>query len=231
MENEKSDCQDKRIKIVHNVELGLIVLLALILLVILIIIIRNFPDVESFLIVFFFLLLGVYPYYIHKKTIRLIQNVPEKDTDKPHHAIIIAHKRELKLGNFPFPDYLSGEDILIERFLSPSKEINFKVYDVNTKEQVIPIILNENATHLWIFGHGMRNKLALKGDFLCYFDVRNAPKKVFIGQYHCNSFLGRSLGDYNMPISQDISHFVRMDPFIRISVWRKLKELDTKGLL
>src|SRR5690606_29636089 len=38
-----------------------------------------------------------------------------------------------------------------------------------------------------LFGHG---------SVLCYDEVRNAPKKTFVGQFHCNPGGGRSLADH-----------------------------------
>lgn len=170
-------------------------------------------------------------YFLSKRTISLIKKFPENGSDKPHHAIIIAHKEKPKNGEFDPIDYSSGEDFLISEFQSSLKHVNYKVYEVNTREQVIPIILNEHVTHLWLFGHGQRNKLRFNSGNLCYFEVKNAPKKVFIGQYHCNSVFGKSLADYNNPLVQDVTRWLRMDPLIRFSVSRKLRELEAKDLL
>lgn len=230
-ENDKNDCQDKKIKRVHYLEMVIIVLIATVASCIFIYFYQISLLLNEVLLFFLFFLLICHPLYASFYTRNLINEYPEFNCSFQHHAIIIAHNAPQKSGKFTFTDYLSGADILIRRFRIEGRRINYKVYEVNKKEQIIPIILNEKTTHLWIFGHGMRNKLALFGGHLCYYEVRHAPKKVFIGQYHCNSFLGKSLGDYNKPTNQDISHFARMDPFIRISVWLKLKELERKGLL
>jgi hypothetical protein len=226
-----SDCQDITIKIVHYLEFVIIFFIALIGIRLYLIISSTSSLLFIILIITLLILLICYPLCVSFNTRRLIQTFPENNCKNQHHAIIIAHKTSPKSGKFTYMDYLSGADILIKRFRIDGKKINYSVYEVQKKEQVIPIILNENTTHLWIFGHGMRNKLGLNGENLCYYEVRSAPKKTFIGQYHCNSFLGKSLADYNNPKNQDVTHFARMDPFIRISVWRKLKELDEKGLL
>jgi hypothetical protein len=198
------------------------------------------------------ILLGVWiavTYYVYHsidkisdKTKNLILTHSEKGSDKPHHAIIIANPgpKIHKIWKWTFKrereeSYLSGEDLLIEKFQSSPKGINYKVYEVNSKEQVIPIILDRNTTHLWIFGHGSRNVLSLEKGNLCYFEirneVRNIPPKVFIGQYHCNSLFGKSLADYNNPKIQDVSRGPRTDISIRPSVKIKLIVLEWKDLL
>jgi hypothetical protein len=192
-------------------------------------------------------LIGLLIYLVHnmsrvsEKTKNLIKNYPELNSNRDHHAIIIAHPGDkiIKIRNFKLlqyertESYYSGEDVLIEKFQNPSKKINYKVYEINSKDEFISIISDEKITHLWIFGHGKRNALGLKNGNLCYFDVRNAPRKKFIGQYHCNSLFGKSLGDYNKPCNQDVTRFPRTDLFllIRFSVKRKIRELESMNLL
>ena len=225
---EKSDCNNRIIDFIHYFEaIPVIILLIFIIFFIFLVSPIYFIISIGILCMIFF----GYPDFVHKKTIGLIKKYPERGSDKPHHAIIIAHKTDNIDGKPNRLDYLSGADILIEKFQNPSQPVNYKIYEVNIKEQVIPVILDENVTHLWIFGHGQRNKLRLKGENLCYFEVRRASQKVFIGQYHCNSIFGKSLADYNFPKNQDVTHWVRMDPFIRFSVLKKLKELELNNLL
>jgi hypothetical protein len=232
---KKNDCDNILIK---GVTIFLLAITIVVVITFVIVIIPLFPANFQYIFLFclvvaLILAIGVvcFTRHISKKTINLIKKYPSRLNGKEHHAIIIAHKNEPKLGKFPWNDYLSGEDVLIEKFQNCLKESNYKIYEVYTKDQVIPIILDVNTTHLWIFGHGQSNKLKLMNEDLCYFEVRNAPNKVFIGQYHCNSILGKSLGYYNKPFIQDITRFPRIDPFIRFSVKRKLKELKMKNLL
>jgi hypothetical protein len=199
-------------------------------------------------VVFFGVWIAVIYYVYHwinkvsDKTKNLILNYSEKGSDKPHHAIIMAKPgpKIHKIWKWTFKrereeSYLSGEDLIIEKFQHSAKEINYKVYEVSSKEQVIPLILDKNITHLWIFGHGSRNRVSLEKGNLCYFEIRNEVRKafpkVFIGQYHCNSLIGKSLGDYNNPQIQDITRGPRMDILLRLSVKIKLKELESKDLL
>jgi hypothetical protein len=233
---ETNDCENKFIDFVHFLEVFPIIIPIVIILVVFGSIFQLLA-IDMLLILLLSLIL--YLFYLFKKTGNLIQNFPERGSENPHHAIILAHKEDPiseKFNFFEFLNYLGGEyvcgiDILINEFQFSSKEINYKIYEVTTKEQVIPIFMNDRTTHLWIFGHGQRNKLRFKGGDLCYFEIRNAPQKVFIGQYHCNSIYGRSFGDYNKPKNQDITHFLRWGPFIRSSVRKKIKELKLKALL
>jgi hypothetical protein len=229
---KKNDCDNN---LIPWVTIFLLAITIAVVSTFVIFIIPLFPAIFQCIILFCFLILAIgvvcFTLHISKKTINLIQKYPKRLNGNEHHAIIIAHKNEPTLGKFPWKDYLSGEDVLIEKFQNSLKKYNYKIYEVYTKDQIIPIILDVNTTHLWIFGHGQSNKLRLMNGNLCYFEVRNAPKKVFVGQYHCNSILGKSLGYYNKPFIQDITRWPRIDPFIRFSVKRKLKELEMKNLL
>jgi hypothetical protein len=161
-----------------------------------------------------------------KRTQDLIEKYPQSNFQIPHHAIIISHKKPPnEKGFFDEVDYSDGIDILIDKFRSHQPQINYQVYDVRSREEVKPIIYNTNATHLWIFGHGARHKLRLLWGDLNYYDVRDAPKKEFIGQYHCNSLFWKSLVDYNKPTNSDVTWWFRWGPFIRFSVRKKLKDL------
>ena len=233
---EKSDCENRFIDYFHYLEVTPVIILLLLFIWILLVPLRlSLPFILLVILVLYcisIVIFTIYPDSIHKKTINLIERFPEKGSENPHHAIIIAHKKDLVQGQYEKRDYLSGVGILIEKFQNSSeRSVNYKIYEVNIKEKVIPVILDEKTTHLWIFGHGQRNKLRLMGENLCYFEVRNAPKKVFIGQYHCNSVFGTSLADYNKPDNQDVTRWLRQDPFIRFSVSKKLKELELKNLL
>lgn len=158
--------------------------------------------------------------------ISLIKEAPEYHSEDPHHAIIIAHKNPPeKDGTYSILDYMDGIDILIKKFRDSNNPVNYKVYEVSSKNELIPVINNPKITHLWIFGHGMSNRLALHENGLCYYDVRNAPKKVFIGQFHCNSWYGKSLADYNMPDYSDVTRWPRFPPFIQIALKKDLRML------
>jgi len=215
-----NDCNNKFIDFIHILSLIITVLVILIL-------ISYFLIVVVILVVLYLL----YTVLILKKTQELIKYNSEFNSHGFHHAIIIAHKINAVNGEYNKSDYLSGIDLLIEKFQKHPNKINYKIYEVDSKEQVIPIINDDRTTHLWIFGHGQRNKLRFQSGNLCYFEVRDAPKKQFIGQYHCNTLIGNSLADYNQPRNQDVSRWLRFEPFIRIAIFKKFKELESKNLL
>lgn len=170
--------------------------------------------------------LGSYANNIPIKTKKLINEFPNQNPLSPHHAIIIAHKKPSKQnGNYDDMDYSDGIDILINKFRKSQPRINYQIYEVGSREEVVPIIMNNNTTHLWIFGHGKRHKLRLFQGDLNYYDLKTAPKKEFIGQYHCNGLFWKSLADYNNPDKSDVTWWLRNTFSIRISVRKKLIEL------
>ena len=188
------------------------------------------PSANYFIFVLFSYILIGYALFnelnTSRRTIDLIKKYPQSNFQIPHHAIIISHKKPPnKNGIFNEEDYSDGVDILIDKFRIHQPQISYQVYDVCSREDVIPIIYNENATHLWIFGHGARHKLRLLRGDLNYYDVRDAPKKEFIGQYHCNSQFWKSFADYNKPNNSDVTWWFRFSPLIRFSVRKKLREL------
>ncbi len=163
---------------------------------------------------------------IPKKAKKLIQNFPEYHCEEPHHAIIIAHKKPKNVnGLYPINDYIDGIDILIERFRIPNNQINYKVYEIESKEELISIIFNKKTTHIWLFGHGARNKLSFNEGNFCYHHLKEAPKKMFIGQFHCGSIFGKSFADYNNPLDRYVSDWPGFFPVIRIALSGKLSEL------
>ena len=178
---------------------------------------------------FYFLILCIFfsiIITIPKKTQNLIQNYREYHCEEPHHAIIIAHKKTKNVnGLYPLNDYIDGIDILIERFRIPNTQINYKVYEIESKEELISIIFNKNATHIWLFGHGARNKLSFNEGNFCYYHLKGAPKKMFIGQFHCGSIFGKSFADYNNPLHRYVSDWPGFFPIIRIALSGKLSEL------
>ncbi len=156
----------------------------------------------------------------------LIKKYGEFHSELPHHAIIIAHKeRPNNNGSYSDTDYVDGIDILINNFRTNVPQINYKVYEVGSKAKLKPIIENPNTTHLWIFGHGKRNSVALHDGGLCYYEVKEVGHKTFIGQYHCNSLFGTSLADYNNPDYRDVTRNARLTPYNRLAVRNKLREM------
>ncbi|MDI6718366.1 MAG: hypothetical protein QMD46_01960 [Methanomicrobiales archaeon] len=116
--------------------------------------------------------------------------------DGRHAGIMICHQKRI-----PFLEttdermYACGVDILIEHFLKHG--IPFNVYDCYTPEDGSRVIRNPDVSSLWIFGHGMKSGIYFGyKETLHYAEMHDAPKKEFIGQFHCNALGGRSLADY-----------------------------------
>ncbi|ADN37528.1 hypothetical protein Mpet_2785 [Methanolacinia petrolearia DSM 11571] len=114
-----------------------------------------------------------------------------------HDAFIIAYS----VGN---GDVVVGFDNLIKTF--KAKNYPFKIYHCYNPEDMKTVLVNECAKYIWIFGHGWCGGTAFKwkpisnGIFhrksenisiLRYSDLLEDdeaifPKKLFIGQFHCN---------------------------------------------
>ncbi|KAF5081850.1 hypothetical protein DSECCO2_104590 [anaerobic digester metagenome] len=170
------------------------------------------------------------------ETKALICSKPELNSNGNHHAIIVAHSKGLikkthffskhhSESDYPESDYMDGIDILIEHFINSEPPIPYKIYEVITKEEALIPIESSNTSHIWIFGHGQRNLLGFKSGNLCYPTITNAPEKIFVGQYHCNSILGTSLAEITKAELCDVTRCPRVTPFIRMAVRKKLKEL------
>ena len=120
---------------------------------------------------------------------------PEYQSEKNHHAIIVAHKRPLTKPTA----YADGVDLLINFFKNKEP---YKVYHCSNSNDFKRVLGNEKATKLWIFGHGTRHTLSFgKKDRLYYCDVRGYPAKGYIAQFHCNDGMGKSLRALLLSIS------------------------------
>ena len=113
-----------------------------------------------------------------------------------HHAIIIAiSTRRLTHKIYKYLPYSGGVENLVKVFLD--KNIPFKVYECLNKSDLEKIIIDDNATVLWIFGHGQKNGVNLQKEFCeySYFDTNVYRKhhKKEINQFHCNKEIGKSL--------------------------------------
>ena len=160
------------------------------------------------------------------KSKELIQKYPERKANHAHHAIILAHYSPPdEKGNYKLMDYFDGVDIIIKNFQEKGKNVNYKVYEINSKSDAQKIICDPKTTSLWIFGHGKRNILQFESDNLCYYEVRKAKKMDFIGQFHCNSYLGKSLADYNNPNSSYVTRWPQFSPLIRMAVRDRIETI------
>jgi hypothetical protein len=90
--------------------------------------------------------------------------------------------------------YCSGV-ILLLKYLEKTGTpyILMKEFDIQKFRE---IIYDENCYGLYIIGHGMRHGLKIsKEEMLYYCSFRDAPKKEFVVQLHCNHLGGESLAD------------------------------------
>ena len=114
-----------------------------------------------------------------KQMPRSLLTLDEINSD--HDAIIVVDY----INQLKFPIYGGGIDILINEF---TDKYPFKVYQISNPEDFKKIVLNPHAKNLWIFGHGARDRLSFgAGIELKYNKLKDAPRKHFIAQLHCNN--------------------------------------------
>jgi len=142
------------------------------------------------------------------------------NTDSGKHiAIIISNKKTRNIEDSRNDLLCSGPYSLVE-YLQKNK-IPFRVYLWPEKHEFSAIIQNADVKIVYIFGHGKRFGIRFEnGDFLVYFDLRNCPRKEFIGQYHCNGngyFLSwkKSLADY-LAKNKKVNHWLRFNLITRL---------------
>ena len=173
-------------------------------------IIRNIKD--------YFLYLPPYLCYVYKGW-NAAKKHPEYQSEKNHHAIIVVHKRPSTKPTA----YADGVDLLID-FFNKNKE-PYKVYHCSNSNDFKRVLGNEKATKLWIFGHGSRHAIGFgKKDRLYYCEVRDYPAKEYIGQFHCNDGMGKSLADYLSPKNNFVSDSLRYTLQNRKAIKKILKD-------
>jgi hypothetical protein len=113
-----------------------------------------------------------------------------------HVAIILVTayiKRYDLIHLLPF--YGSGIFFLIKKL--KNNDINYKVYDHADLKTLKKLVYNKNCYGIYIIGHGRRGCIKIsKKEVYVYSNFKNAPKKEFIVQLHCNDGWRKSLGDY-----------------------------------
>ena len=94
------------------------------------------------------------------------------------------------------------------------KNINqpYKVYLKPNASKFKQIVKDEKADRLYIIGHGKKKCIDFEsGQSIKYEELKDSPKKQFIGQYHCNHGGGKSLADYIESEEKDITNFYRLN--------------------
>jgi hypothetical protein len=135
----------------------------------------------GFTIIFGIINIGSIPHYC--KGIRAIRLENERivKSDVFHNAIIVVHNI-LQIKTPPYGDRI---DELVEYFKKNNRQyILYNCYDTDDFSR---IVYNPLALNLWIFGHGTKSSIHFSVDNnQNYSKFVDAPKKFFIGQFHCN---------------------------------------------
>lgn len=113
-----------------------------------------------------------------------------------HTAILICHMKRIPFLSVTDDNiYACGVDLVIGHLLA--NNLPFRIYECYSPEDARRVITDPDAESLWIFGHGMKSGILFGRDtMLRYDEVVDAPRKAFIGQFHCNADGGLSLADH-----------------------------------
>jgi hypothetical protein len=168
------------------------------------------------------------------------QQFPEdlNPCQQDHDAFVIIHS----MGVY-FLGY-AGFDILINYFTS--ERYAFKIYHCYNPEDFKKVLKNERAKYIWIFGHGWRGGVTFKWtrsishlltpnkSQLSYKKIQDElekyPKKLFIGQFHCNHIAKTipdnvSLPEILLETSNDSNYYVSNWKMNTISIWFAIRKL------
>jgi hypothetical protein len=121
------------------------------------------------------------PFYIFGVIALRKEKFKKIDQNEIHNAIIVTHyKFQIKT-----PVYGDGFPKLITYF--QKNNLPYMIYNCYEPEDLKIVVNNLNAQFLWIFGHGFRGGLNFgAGRNQYYSELKDAPRKQFIGQFHCN---------------------------------------------
>ncbi|MDO9523010.1 MAG: hypothetical protein Q7J08_04775 [Methanocorpusculum sp.] len=125
-------------------------------------------------------------------------------SNENHTAIILARNSEI------FTDSFDDTAIDLAKGLTLLDQA-YQFYLCTSNEMLTDILLNNNTTRIWIFGHGTIEGVGItEGDYLLYsrfmlekkqdeMILRSFPKKEAVYQCHCNGGSGWSLADFLLP--------------------------------
>jgi hypothetical protein len=155
-----------------------------------------------------------------------------------HDAFVIIHSMSDNSTDYP------GFDLLIKFF--SAKRFPFKIYHCYNPEDFKNVLKNEKAKYIWIFGHGWRGGVTFKWTrrlphiftpnktAFSYKQIQENlgkyPKKLFIGQFHCNHIAKSNPDSIPLPeILLDPSHnfeyYVPNWKMNSLSIWIAVKHL------
>jgi hypothetical protein len=111
----------------------------------------------------------------------------------PHLGIIFTHHKR------NFKQIVIGDSIAILITKLLEYQIPYKVYHCYKKSDFIETYTNRDVVHLWIFGHGKRDRISLgmESEEIEYEKLPITEPKECITQLHCNTRKGRSLAEIN----------------------------------
>lgn len=148
-------------------------------------------------VLIFGLLLGVILYELYEFTLGLInysyiKKVEEEGKKKGEkYVAVVLTNKSFKDKLFIYP---SGIKLLL-MYIKKNKipYILMKKFDIKKFRE---LIYDEKCYGLYIIGHGCRHGLKIdKNEMLYYCSFKDAPKKEFVVQLHCNHGGGESLAD------------------------------------
>ena len=138
-------------------------------------------------------------YKYTKKNMEIIEHNFSTPPKGRHAAGLIAIKKPNFFSKDDVSVFADGIDLLLNFFQERTTEIPFHVYVCYFPDDAKRIIENPNIESIWIFGHGHFFGIDFgKRGFLKYCLLKDAGKKKFIAQLHCNdsSSSGCSLADF-----------------------------------
>ena len=126
--------------------------------------------------------------------LRYIKKVETEYKIKKEYVGVVVTTDKLRFIQYFFI-YFSDLMLLIECLKLNNQP--YKLLNKFDKKDFDKLVFDQNCRGLYILGHGRKHGLLIsKNEMLYYCEYRNAPKKEFIVQMHCNHMKGKSLGNY-----------------------------------
>ena len=155
-----------------------------------------------------------------------------------HDAFIIIHSMSATSTDYP------GFGLLIKYF--STLRYPFKIYHCYNPEDFKNVLMNEKTKYIWIFGHGWRGGIAFKWTrslshiftpnktVFSYKQIKENsekyPKKLFIGQFHCNHIAKSNPDCIPLPEilfnpSNNFEYYVPNWKMNSLSIWVAIRHL------
>ena len=204
--------------------ISLIVPLLLILTYIVIVTLQTQKIFEGLIIIIILPLLMVLIYIKIKKSgltesIRFAENNVNSQITGPHHGIIFMRYQDKKKQDFTV-DCIK----LLGEGLQQNGE-RFKIYECSEPNDFIQRYIDPNVTHLWIIGHGRKNRLNFDNHKkIFYTDLPKVDPKEFVAQLHCGNGEGDPLPIVNKAKAQFYSKYYRLSHQNRCYILNKMKD-------